>query len=356
MARSYVRLLLRVGHPARALVAGAARGISARVRLLLTVALLSAACDSDGMGPDLRPPGPVEFPILAADGGHVFAMADTGGVGYTLTSGGGVEAVVALWSPRGTHVAVLGRDTARARQLFVIDGDGEGLLRVSTSSAPVSGWMSWSPDGASLAYRDDDFELYVVARDGREHRRITQGARTGTAPHWSPDGSWIVYMGDDDAGLQGLVRVRPDGTERQLLHSMAWVSDHSPRFSPDGSVIVFSRDEDLYRIDSDGTGLVQLTATADAREALPRWAPDGRRIAFSTEVEGASAVGVIDPGSGAVVTTFTQVLGVRALSWAPDGERVAVESGGQVLIGRVGAGTLSAPVGPGRFPTWHPGR
>jgi dipeptidyl aminopeptidase/acylaminoacyl peptidase len=56
---------------------------------------------------------------------------------------------------------------------------------------------TWSPDGKWLAFesnRDGDFQVYVIAADGGEARKLTTIATEANQPVWSPDGKHIAFI------------------------------------------------------------------------------------------------------------------------------------------------------------------
>jgi TolB protein len=71
----------------------------------------------------------------------------------------------------------------------------------------------------------------------------------------------------------------PDGSHLQRLTNGPAV-DERPDWSPDGATIAFSRNSDIWTMDSDGLNEVQLTSL-DQDEFAPAFSPNGNRIAYN---------------------------------------------------------------------------
>ncbi len=164
--------------------------------------------------------------------------------------------------------------------LYVVNGDGSGLRRLTTQRAHVLN-HSWSADGKTIRYAGN-----LVQADGSGQTVLP---RDGT---WSPDGKRIAFAlidtspRDVDADV-GLWVVNADGSNRRHLTRSDVGSN--PAWSPDGRRIAFRRfdrrtsagNSDLFVVNADGSGLRRLTRHADERGRQTfAWSPDGRTIAF----------------------------------------------------------------------------
>ena len=87
-------------------------------------------------------------------------------------------------SPDGTRgrylVQRIDREANEYRSaIWMADVDGSSPPRQFTSGAKRDGEPQWSPDGERLAFLDrdkDEPQLYVIAADGGEPRRLTDAA------------------------------------------------------------------------------------------------------------------------------------------------------------------------------------
>ena len=166
---------------------------------------------------------------------------------------------------------------------------------------------SWSPDRRSIAYAG--YRLQSVRSDGSQippdiyitdeqgDRRIVSNAFD---PTWSPDGRWIVFArATTDASLLQLIRVRPDGSDEQVL---GYGDSRSIAFSPDGELFatigMTDQQERYLSVTVFGQPIEsgQIVSDADA----VAWSPDGNQLAWSSPDGDQRTVWVGGPdGSGA---------------------------------------------------------
>jgi Tol biopolymer transport system component len=180
-----------------------------------------------------------------------------------------------------------------ARQLTATEGRG-------------SGYPAWSPDVSRIAFDsdrddqdlDDDAvinDIYTMAADGSDVRKLTASNEFASDPAYSPDGTLIAYGGGDDGdtATAGIYLINAaDGSGRRRLTSLpeGWSRDLAPRFSPDGTRIVFTResnsaDNSIYIVGTDGSSLTQLPTT-DMNPGDASWSADGSRLVFEADAPG----------------------------------------------------------------------
>lgn len=207
-----------------------------------------------------------------------------------------------VWSPDGKQIAFLStlhrmssdRHYLPANiQLYAMAADGSEVRRMAKpehrGAAPLP--PEWSPDGRYLAYlemelpgKGEDYDrkktvLYTVRVADLELTAI--GISTLVPPAWSPDGRFLAFVKTDDP--RGIYTARPDGTDLQQVMKLNRRTIHVS-WSPDGAAFyVITDDLELHVIAADGRGLRQVSLGTSLRgtgEKLVAWSPDGRRIAI----------------------------------------------------------------------------
>ena len=197
--------------------------------------------------------------------------------------------------------------------------------------------------------RDGNTEIYVMAADGKNQRRLTNNPASDYSPSWSPDGKRIAFVSRRDGHVHP-IRGRPtseiyvmdaDGGNQQNLTNDPH-HDWSPSWSPDGKRIVFGSDRDwdnnphnteIYVMKADGTNQRRLTNNL-TEDMYPAWSPDGGRIAFSARREGhvvhnldiTYEIYVMDADGGNQQRLTENRKNDMYPSWSPGGKRIAFVS------------------------------
>lgn len=191
--------------------------------------------------------------------------------------------------------------------LYTVNTEGFGLVRLTSSGSDWVGSQAWSPDGSRIAFtswRDGNAEIYVMNANGSGVVRLTRNDASDQNPAWSPDGSSIAFCSDREStdGVYDIYRMSAiDGSAIVKVASAGC----DPVWSPDGSRIAYTTTldglslPDLAVIGVDGTDFVQLRpGEMSSRDVSsePSWSPDGSRIAFTRARDSRSEVMIVPFG------------------------------------------------------------
>jgi Tol biopolymer transport system component len=286
-------------------------------RLLLILSLVVVAGATSGAGVRSATTA-VQRAASNADGAIVFASSRDGnsdlyavkadGTGLTQLTNEPSDAYNPLPSPDGRHILFEGGEG-----MTVMDVDGSGRRAIRSCSVSPEAWSSdsrhlvcsdyeagilvvdtvdgtftqlsdtgsrpsWSPDGMTIAFVDEN-KLYVIpAAGGTRHRLGIRKLADSAAPAWSGDSQRLAYVSVESGYRYSLWTIRADGSGGRRLAQN--VSEETPSWSPDGARIAFLRylPHDVAAVStvrSDGSGL-QNVASGLVYLSDPSWSADGQ--------------------------------------------------------------------------------
>ncbi len=233
--------------------------------------------------------------------------------------------------------------------IYLADARGENV-RAFTFADACEMHPRWSPDGNTLAFisdrtRVDDFQIYLIPRDGGEAEQLTRGTRVNPPYRdvsmfkWSPDGTRLAYL-QQDATPDELLARREQGYDeinfeaspqftRVVIVDVATRKTHSATrgdfqvwefdWSPNGEELILIcsaapyewswYDTWLARVPTKGGTPRKIFSRPTKQLGHPRWSPDGHHIAFVSSLW--SDRGII---GGDLYVTDTNGKNTRALS------------------------------------------
>jgi dipeptidyl aminopeptidase/acylaminoacyl peptidase len=193
-------------------------------------------------------------------------------------------------SHRGTRVAfvVTRLDVPQnryRRNLWLVNADGTGLMQLTRGDGDLE--PQWSPDDRTIAFtgtRGDTSQIYTIAVDGGEARRLTSETKGASNPRWSHNGRYLLYGATfQDPPHKTRFDAAAAGAPLDAKHadSDVRVTDRLD-FEENGSGESFTRHVHLIRMRTDGSARVQLTPMTPYAEKDAAWSYDDRTIAFVT--------------------------------------------------------------------------
>lgn len=126
-------------------------------------------------------------------------------------------------------------------------------------------------------------DLWVVARNGGQARRLTSTPGVETEPQFSPDGSQIAFTGTVAGNTDVYVIPTAGGDPRRLTYHPGL--DCVRGWTPDGQRVVFASDRDTAPHAHFRLWTVEVRGNMPQPLPMPRaytgvYSPDGRRLAY----------------------------------------------------------------------------
>lgn len=183
----------------------------------------------------------------------------------------------------------------RSSVIYVMPVNGGTPKRI-TPNHP-SYWHGWSADGKQVAYcalRNGDYDVYTIAVNGGEEKRLTTAKGLDDGPEYSHDGKYIYYNSYSDGSME-IWRMDADGSNKQQITNDQY-SNWFAHPSPDGKWIVllsyiedqkeqhpFGRNVKLRLMNLQSGALSDLTDVFYGGQGtinVPSWSPDSKQLAF----------------------------------------------------------------------------
>lgn len=169
------------------------------------------------------------------------------------------------------------------KQIFLSNLEEREIKQLTFSGANYD--PTWSPDGKLIAFtskRDENFNIYIMDKDGSNQEPITDFGGDESSPVWSPSGEELAFVSNHDGKIGIFIKNLVTNEIRWLTYGL------SPKWSPNGEKILFQRDYYIFEINADGTNEKQITQELVLASTL-EWCPDLTCIIYE------SAMGVDNP-------------------------------------------------------------
>ncbi len=177
-------------------------------------------------------------------------------------------------------------------------------------------------------------EIYTMAADGTDRKRLTKNNVLDRDPKWSPDGSRIAFASRMEGGPLSAFDIfvmNEAGKKLINLTQNPDGDDRMPTWSSDGRRIAFvSRrhphlweEREIYVMDADGKNIKRLTNNSVA-DLDPAWSPDGKRIAYPSEARqnGNDDIYVMSPNGRERKKLTDQLPEAIEPCWSPGGKKI----------------------------------
>ena len=163
------------------------------------------------------------------------------------------------WSPDGTKIAVMGKNSGGQRQIYIVDANNPSSATPLTTDASNKDDPAWCKDRIVFwSDKSGSQQIYTTdaTKPGADWTQVTDMGHSVNDPSWSPDCSKIAYT-DQPGGVERHIWVtNADGTGNHQLTTTG--RDMDPTWSPNGTWIAFSRGltqhPRTWAIRTDGTG------------------------------------------------------------------------------------------------------
>ena len=157
-------------------------------------------------------------------------------------------------------------------------------------------------------------DIYTMAADGSEVRRLTESPGYDGGPFFSPDGQRIVWRHFDESGMIADVwTMKTDGSDKRRVtdfKAMSW----APFFHPSGKYLVFTSNKlgfenfELFIVDAAGERAPVRVTFTPGFDGLPVFSPDGKKLCWTSgrTADGKSQLFLADWNDAAALAALGQ--------------------------------------------------
>ena len=219
-------------------------------------------------------------------------------------------------------------DNRWENELVLVDV-ASSAQRVLTSGRPDVAQPRWSPSGDRLAFvsasptgRENKPQIFVLAMNGGEAKRITNAPNGVQHYSWKPDGQEIAFVTADDSPNKKI-------GDREISFEVG--NDHfltTAQVTPSHIWLISASGGKAKRLTS-GEWSLPITLPPGSPSSPLSWSPDGKSIAFVKLVSPhygdarLSAVQILDVASGSIRALTGRSERETQPVFSPDGSRIA---------------------------------
>lgn len=198
------------------------------------------------------------------------------------------------WNPF-KNMIMFESDRNGVSDLYTYDLDTDVLTKVPISLKGNKTFAQFAPNGKELIFNykvsDDNYNIYMVALNGKRLKTIVNNAYANLYPRFSPVGDAILYFSrkhtkgeDDEIYIRNMYNRDEARLTRWPMHNFC------ATFSNSGTKIAYvtsmenSRPE-IYIMNKDGKGQRRITFN-DETDTLPNWSPQDFNLLITRSVNG----------------------------------------------------------------------
>lgn len=237
----------------------------------------------------------------------------------------------------GYRLAVIG-GTSQVGDVYVVNGNGRILRRVTDTPDQAEMWPCWSRDGTRIFYEsratsDRRISLHVFDLGNGSDEVLYGPAKPGELwPAISPDGTKLAHVVRDTMFGRMVIKDLESGA----VDTVALPGERliRPEWAPDSRRLLCQRrvpgaeSWDLVVVDTQTGERRLLGGASDTTEFKGRWSPDGRYVSFSVAQDaGRGYVGLVaidvETGSRTVLVKGDDERVVSG-SWLANGQLAAL--------------------------------
>ena len=146
----------------------------------------------------------------------------------------------------------------------------------------------WSPDDKSIVFesnKEGNSSIFIIDRDGKNLRKITDTLFSYGQPSWSPDGKHLVYYGSNKP--MQLFTNNVEGKDQKQLATPGFDA-YEPNWSLQNIIAFDSRalgttPNNISVMKEDGSGF-KIISDPQFDCSSPQWSPDGKKILFQRSI------------------------------------------------------------------------
>jgi dipeptidyl aminopeptidase/acylaminoacyl peptidase len=238
-------------------------------------------------------------------------------------------------APDGKHL-ICTRDIGgnERYQMFLIDSEGQKVVRISRDMHAIYHFGAWSPDGKRILFSSNErngthFDIYVQDLGG-EPELVYQSSGMFFGAAWSPDGKRIIFVHEISSAQEHLYTLDIHSNEiRHLTPSNELINNKAIKWTKDGTLyLLTNRDRDLSGVATMDVFTGEVTYLFEDLaweiEALAV-SPDGRTLAYTANQDGYKRLFIYNRDSDKAELVSDLPVGVAdEPTFSPDGKSIAV--------------------------------